>query len=524
MNNDNLCFRYDSAIDMWSLGCIGAELFLGLPLFPGNSEHNQIFRIEDMLGEIPDSVLDKGDKTQKYFNKERKGNKFTHSLKSEKQFAEENKTPILPSKKYFKYKTLPEIIERYQIKDGLTPVEIEREQQNRKVFTHFLLGLLNLDPQQRWDPEQAKLHPFITGEHFVGEFHPPPKRTRPKTAPRAIPWGIQNVRLTQKPISTSYPDHPDAFAFTPSSFTPSSFNPHDYFYQPSHSMSSYGHMGGSPQHFPGASYMEAHYRMQPPMQPPLQPQMGMHPSQGHHPNAMPMMSPHYPPENFGPFMNSPRQYQPPYQPMYPPQFSISNYGTPPNSQSHLPKRQRSKSDISPHPKGKLPLPLRGQKSPREGGGYGNKTSKKYSSWGHDRDRKRSNSSSRHKNTNGGNRPRRQNSTEQPPPLDLDIPGIHIDERDRSSSSSTSSPIPDWEEELLFEIDGDSSSEKDITPAMSNLSVSKNRSSSQSHNRDHNRRRAHSGGNNPKDSRSPRGNGGNGQPKFVYQKKQPKTRE
>jgi dual specificity protein kinase YAK1 len=27
---------------MWSLGCIGAELFLGLPLFPGSSEYNQV--------------------------------------------------------------------------------------------------------------------------------------------------------------------------------------------------------------------------------------------------------------------------------------------------------------------------------------------------------------------------------------------------------------------------------------------------------------------------------------------------
>lgn len=26
---------YNVAIDMWSLGCVAAELFLGLPLFPG---------------------------------------------------------------------------------------------------------------------------------------------------------------------------------------------------------------------------------------------------------------------------------------------------------------------------------------------------------------------------------------------------------------------------------------------------------------------------------------------------------
>ena len=37
---------------MWSLGCIAVELFLGLPLFPGTSEYNQITRIVEMLGYV----------------------------------------------------------------------------------------------------------------------------------------------------------------------------------------------------------------------------------------------------------------------------------------------------------------------------------------------------------------------------------------------------------------------------------------------------------------------------------------
>lgn len=41
---------YSTSIDMWSLGCIAVELFLGLPLFPGTSEYNQLSRIIDMLG------------------------------------------------------------------------------------------------------------------------------------------------------------------------------------------------------------------------------------------------------------------------------------------------------------------------------------------------------------------------------------------------------------------------------------------------------------------------------------------
>ena len=37
--------RYTKGIDMWSLGCILAEMLLGKPLFPGSSTINQVERI-----------------------------------------------------------------------------------------------------------------------------------------------------------------------------------------------------------------------------------------------------------------------------------------------------------------------------------------------------------------------------------------------------------------------------------------------------------------------------------------------
>jgi dual specificity protein kinase YAK1 len=45
-----LGLRYTTAIDMWSFGCIVAELYLGLPLFPGSSEYNQLTRIIESVG------------------------------------------------------------------------------------------------------------------------------------------------------------------------------------------------------------------------------------------------------------------------------------------------------------------------------------------------------------------------------------------------------------------------------------------------------------------------------------------
>jgi dual specificity protein kinase YAK1 len=44
---------------------------------------------------------------------------------------------------------------------------------NRNAFIDFAQGLLNLNPLERWTPNQAKLHPFITQQKYTGPFVPP---------------------------------------------------------------------------------------------------------------------------------------------------------------------------------------------------------------------------------------------------------------------------------------------------------------------------------------------------------------
>ncbi|KAI5694463.1 hypothetical protein M8J77_005598 [Diaphorina citri] len=46
---------YSAPIDLWAVGCIMAELYTFRPLFPGNSEIDQIFKICAVLG-TPDRV------------------------------------------------------------------------------------------------------------------------------------------------------------------------------------------------------------------------------------------------------------------------------------------------------------------------------------------------------------------------------------------------------------------------------------------------------------------------------------
>ena len=41
---------YDKSADVWSIGCILAELIIGKPIFPGNSTLNQLERIISFVG------------------------------------------------------------------------------------------------------------------------------------------------------------------------------------------------------------------------------------------------------------------------------------------------------------------------------------------------------------------------------------------------------------------------------------------------------------------------------------------
>lgn len=49
--------KYDVAIDIWSAGCIFAEMLDGKPLFPGEDHISQFLIIIDLLGTPPDDLV-----------------------------------------------------------------------------------------------------------------------------------------------------------------------------------------------------------------------------------------------------------------------------------------------------------------------------------------------------------------------------------------------------------------------------------------------------------------------------------
>ncbi|PHH79348.1 hypothetical protein CDD80_5016 [Ophiocordyceps camponoti-rufipedis] len=222
---------YSSAIDMWSLGCIVVELFLGLPLFPGSSEYNQVSRIVEMLGNPQNWMIEMGKQAGEFFEKRQdEFGRRTYHLKSMDQYSREHNTKEQPSKKYFQASTLPEIIKSYPMpRKNMKQGEIDREMNNRIAFIDFVRGLLTINPLERWSPQQAKLHPFITQQKYTGPFVPP-MNLKSSSLNRSLAPGTQqqqqaealSKQRAQAAQAQANSAAQGAYAMTPGQYTQSS--------------------------------------------------------------------------------------------------------------------------------------------------------------------------------------------------------------------------------------------------------------------------------------------------------------
>ena len=59
---------YTTEIDMWSLGCILAELYAGKPLFPGETEQDQMMCLLETLGLPPSHLLEQATRKKLFFD------------------------------------------------------------------------------------------------------------------------------------------------------------------------------------------------------------------------------------------------------------------------------------------------------------------------------------------------------------------------------------------------------------------------------------------------------------------------
>ncbi|XP_042288015.1 homeodomain-interacting protein kinase 2-like isoform X2 [Thunnus maccoyii] len=154
-----LGFPYTAAIDMWSLGCMAAELFLGDLLYPGNCEYDMLRHIIQTQGQLPQKLLNNGVKTRCFFRQ-----------KSDRQWR--LKTPfeygiVSWTQTYF---TSLDDIKTVTPVCHLSDEDIMAEIDDRENFVDLLKQMLEFDVAKRITPSQLLDDPFITMRDIAARY------------------------------------------------------------------------------------------------------------------------------------------------------------------------------------------------------------------------------------------------------------------------------------------------------------------------------------------------------------------
>lgn len=168
---------YSTAIDMWSLGCTLFEVHTGEPLFSSYNQLEQMKKFVELLGMIPNSMLEKSSDSVKYqFFEKRKDQWILRQTKpfSSKPDASsptsvvDDDTPIVPSTdpiaslmaKVKSAKLRPVVTGQHQRKEH-SPFAIYDTKKNYDLFVDLLFKMLAYHPEDRIKPSEALEHPFL---------------------------------------------------------------------------------------------------------------------------------------------------------------------------------------------------------------------------------------------------------------------------------------------------------------------------------------------------------------------------
>ncbi|XP_037909201.1 homeodomain-interacting protein kinase 2 isoform X4 [Hermetia illucens] len=157
------------AIDMWSLGCVVAELFLGWPLYPGSSEFDQIRYISQTQGLPTEHMLNSASKTSKFFYRDVDSTYPFWRLKTVEEHEAETNTKSKEARKYI-FNCLDDI-GQVNVPTDLEGGQLLAEKTDRREFIDLLKRMLTIDQERRITPAEALNHSFTTLTHLVDYAH-----------------------------------------------------------------------------------------------------------------------------------------------------------------------------------------------------------------------------------------------------------------------------------------------------------------------------------------------------------------
>ncbi|ETW85630.1 hypothetical protein HETIRDRAFT_379660 [Heterobasidion irregulare TC 32-1] len=156
--------NYHMAIDMWSLGCILAELYTGFPIFPGENEQEQLSCIMEVLG-VPD---------KDFVNRSSRKRLFFDSTGAPR--------PVVNSKGRRRRPGTKTLAQALRCDDEL--------------FVDFIAKCLVWDPERRIKPQNAMRHPFLTAGRRAKISAPAPGTAK------ALLASASNLSSRSKPVET----------------------------------------------------------------------------------------------------------------------------------------------------------------------------------------------------------------------------------------------------------------------------------------------------------------------------------
>ncbi|CAD5215700.1 unnamed protein product [Bursaphelenchus okinawaensis] len=154
---------FKESIDMWSLGCVIAELFLGWPLYPGASEYDQIRFIIQTQGLPPQHMLENATKTNRFFRQIRNPTPYWR-LKETAEFESENSIKSKETRKYV-FNCLDDITELH-VHNDMDSIDAMCEKADRQEFVDILKLMLSMDQEKRLTPSGGLQHKFVKMTHL----------------------------------------------------------------------------------------------------------------------------------------------------------------------------------------------------------------------------------------------------------------------------------------------------------------------------------------------------------------------
>ncbi|XP_068947477.1 homeodomain-interacting protein kinase 3 isoform X4 [Petaurus breviceps papuanus] len=157
------------AIDMWSLGCVIAELFLGWPLYPGALEYDQIRYISQTQGLPGEQLLNVGTKSTRFFCRETDISHSGWRLKTLEEHEAETGMKSKEARKYI-FNSLDDIVHVNTVMD-LEGIDLLAEKADRREFVSLLKKMLLIDADLRITPVETLNHPFVNMKHLLDFPH-----------------------------------------------------------------------------------------------------------------------------------------------------------------------------------------------------------------------------------------------------------------------------------------------------------------------------------------------------------------